>query len=575
MPFKWRGRYLCFFCGKSYVEYTIFKNHTNSHGPCTTKDSSLKSIKGQDIEIKIDVSEIVCNICSDMFNHFEQIVDHLIENHNIDYNRNIDMSYQAYRLIDFKCLHCEEQFKYFGYLVNHVNTTHPQKSFICDDCGLSFNKKRDLTLHMRSYHRVGGYPCDHCVQNFDNYYLLKRHKNNVHFRQCNNCGQKFASLSMLQKHIKLDHFPGDLNCNFCSKVFNSVQSLGQHTSKCTVRKLTQTEMISDLPESNKNQNLIRIRQNIQCVLNMSTAIPFKYFSKFTCFYCSKKFVEFDDLKDHTTADHPICELKAKYMRKCKGERVSVKIDVATLKCKICCDPFPELSLFIDHAIKEHKADYDITITNCLEPFKIIKDNMPCPKCSDKSFRYFGILQRHLNSDHSTNNKICDFCGKTFRNVTNLKVHLSYTHTGACECDVCGIKYKNQWCLARHKARVHNAKDYKCEKCSEVFNSQYQRQKHMIKEHDIGHKCTYCGKMFTRNSFMKDHIRRTHLKEKNVPCSVCNEMFFDNYLLKMHMVKHGGERKFACEVCGKAFLRKSNLTSHKEMHKKYGHLQIQS
>ncbi|KAF9812350.1 hypothetical protein SFRURICE_005461 [Spodoptera frugiperda] len=573
MPFKWRGKYLCFYCGQNYTEYPEFRKHTKSHGLCTTKDYSLKIIKGNHVEIKIDVSEIGCEICNEPFNRLDDIIDHLIVKHEFDYNKKIDIPFQEYRLVDFRCLHCEEQFSYFGYLVKHVNTVHPQNCFICDHCRANFNKKRDLDFHIRNYHRQGGYPCDLCLKNFENCIQLRKHKNNTHFRQCKSCGSSFASLSLLQKHIQLDHSQSNLKCSYCSKEFHTTLGLKQHLSKCKVKILSKVEPQVSLNETQqaeptKKQNVLQIRQNIHCVLNMSTAVPFKFFAKYFCFYCSKKFVEFDDLKTHTNLEHPVCDLKSKSMKNFKGERTTVKIDISALACKLCCVSIPNLDDLITHLIEEHKANYDTSIKGCLEPFRVIKDNMPCPICPNTVFRYFGILLRHMNSEHSNNNRICDFCGRSFRNAANLKVHITYAHTGSCECDICGIKYRNQWCLSRHRAKTHDAKDYKCPKCPEKFQSEYHKQKHLIKIHNVGHKCSYCEKMFTRNSFMKDHVRRTHLKEKNIPCSICNEKFFDNYLLRMHMVKHEGERKFNCTVCGKAFLRKSNLSSHLEMHKNF-------
>lgn len=570
IPFKWRGRYICFYCGQNYNEYQSFRKHTKSHGLCSTSDYALKLIKGSYIEVKIDVSEIACDICYEPLTCFDEVVDHLTNKHELEYDKSIDIPIQEYQLSDCRCRICGQEFTYFGYLIQHTNIAHPQNTFICDNCGEKFNKKRDLAIHMRRYHQEGGYPCDECSDFFESYILLSKHKNNFHFRRCKICDLRFPSYTLLRRHIKCDH--SDDNCPYCSKKCQTSQGLKQHITKCSKRCDIKVKQAFDEEtiQPNKKKNVNQIRKNILCVLNMSTAVPFKFFTKYSCFYCSKSYVEFDDLKQHVVEEHPTCDLKEKCMKNCKGERISVKIDISSLSCRVCFESIDNVDSLIDHLITKHGAEYDKATTGCFESFKIIKDSIPCPICSS-IFRYFGSLLRHINSEHSNNNRICDFCGRSFKNVANLKVHITYAHTGSCECDVCGVKYKNQWCLGRHKAKSHNAKDFQCTKCSERFQSQYHKQKHLIKVHDIGHKCSYCGKMFTRNSFMKDHIRRTHLKEKNVPCTVCNEKFFDNYLLRLHMVKHKGERKFSCEICGKAFLRRSNLSAHTEMHKKYGHV----
>ncbi|XP_045489581.1 zinc finger protein 729 isoform X3 [Pieris rapae] len=573
IPFKWRGKYLCFYCANDYTDYLDLKEHMKSHGQCTTRDYSLRAIKGNSIEIKLDISAIECLICSEPFTSRSEIVDHLIGKHDLDYDKTIETPISEFRLVDMKCQYCEKDFSYFVYLRRHLKLAHSHNSFVCDDCGATFNTKRDLAFHLHNFHKYGGYPCDVCADVFDSKSAWKSHKNKNHFRKCIYCNISFASFSLLQKHIQNEHSQFKSNkCPYCAKKCHSKQGVGLHIKNCKMNMLQKTPAM--LPSENaiepkKKQNLTQIRRNIINVLNMTSVVPFKFFGKFSCFYCSIRFTEFEDLKQHTASEHPFCDLDTPSIKKCKGERTTVKIDISSLACRICSEPVEEFDQLIDHIIAKHSASYDKSV-HSFEPFRIYIDKCSCTHCSSV-FRYFTTLLRHCNSEHSDTCHVCDSCGRSFKKVSNLTAHIAHTHKGACECAICGIQYRNQWCLNRHNAKCHNAKDFKCPNCPEQFQSPYQRQKHLIKVHDIGHKCSYCGRMFTRNSFMRDHIRRTHLKEKNMECSICGEKFFDNHLLKLHMVKHEGVRKFSCAVCCKSFMRRSNLASHMGMHKKYGHV----
>ncbi|CAF4890188.1 unnamed protein product [Pieris macdunnoughi] len=563
IPFKWRGKYLCFYCANDYTEYSDLKKHMKSHGQCTTRDYSLKAIKGNSIEIKLDISAIECEICNEPFTSRSEIVDHLIGKHDLDYDKTVETPISEFRLVDMKCQYCEKDFSYFVYLRRHLKLAHSQNNFVCDDCGATFNSKRDLAFHLHNFHKYGGYPCDVCADVFDSKNALKSHKNKNHFRKCIYCNGSFASFSLLQKHIQNDHSQFNSNkCPFCSKKCHSKQGVGLHIKNCKMNILQKTPAM--LPSENaiepkKKQNLTQIRRNIINVLNMTSVVPFKFFAKFSCFYCSLRFTDFEELKQHTASEHPFCDLNTPSIKKCKGERTTVKIDISSLSCRICSQPAEQFEELIDHIIAKHSASYDKSVIS-FEPFRIYIDKCSCTHCSSV-FRYFTTLLRHCNSEHSNTCHVCDSCGRSFKKVSNLTAHIAHTHKGACECSICGIQYRNQWCLNRHNAKCHNAKDFKCPNCPEQFQSPYQRQKHLIKVHDIGHKCSYCGRMFTRNSFMRDHIRRTHLKEKNMECSICGEKFFDNHLLKLHMVKHEGVRKFSCAVCCKSFMRRSNLASH--------------
>ncbi|KAI5640758.1 hypothetical protein NE865_06865 [Phthorimaea operculella] len=403
---------------------------------------------------------------------------------------------------------------------------------------------------------------------------------NRHLTRCGICHLKLPSAALKQKHMLLEHPEDDsLQCNNCSKEFHTKQGLKMHSRKCKGEEefyeiLKKEDLDLDLDQNYENPvkrpSVKQIRENIVTVINMSTAIPFNFYkNKFNCFYCAKDFEDSDSMREHTIMEHPTCDSKEKCIRKCRETVACVKIDISSLACKVCFESMPDLDSLLDHLITKHEASYDKSITTCLQPYRLIKDHMACPNCPDEVFRFFGTLLKHINNKHTDNNIICVFCGQTFRRDQNLRVHIWRHHRdGRFKCNICGAECNIPSRLYIHMAKAHNVKAAKCPQCPEQFPTQYLRQKHLIEAHDSGHKCSYCGKLFTRNSFMRDHIRRTHLKEKNVECSICNMKFFNNILLRRHMVKHSGEKNFHCDLCGERFFWRKSLRTHMARHNKH-------
>lgn len=579
IPFKWRGKYLCFHCSNDFSQYSELRKHTKAHGNCSINDHCLKVLKGgQNMEIKIDISDMTCEICNESFNNLTEITNHLVIKHDLQFDSNVDMAIEEYRLLDLACQVCGEKFSYFGYLVSHVNNCHPKNCLVCEKCSQKFNKKRDLFSHVKNYHRDGGYQCEMCPQSFSSLNILRKHRNNRHLTRCGICQLKLPSAALKQKHINIEHPDnGSLQCDNCDKTFHTKQGLRMHLRKCKGDDLYYAIKKEDF-NMDQDQNLDepkrpsvkRIRENIVIIINMSTAVPFNFYkNKFNCFYCSKDFQDSDSMREHTILEHPTCDVDQKCIRKCRESVACVKIDISSLACKICFESLSDLEKLIDHLIMRHQANYDKSITTCLQPYKLVKDYMACPNCPNEVFRFFGTLLKHMNNKHTDNNIICVYCGQLFRRDQNLRVHIWRHHRdGRFKCNICGAECNIPSRLYMHMAKAHGVKAAKCPKCPEAFTTQYLRQKHLIEVHDSGHKCSYCEKLFTRNSFMRDHVRRTHLKEKNVECSICNMKFFNNILLKRHMVKHSGEKNYHCDVCGERFFWRKSLRTHMARHDKH-------
>lgn len=567
IPFGWNKKYACYYCNKTHAEYAKFRKHVLSHGLCSKR--TLKRLKGYR-DIMLDVSDIKCELCETEFVNSDAVIRHLINAHSKEYYENNGTPFQEFRLNDFTCLSCDQQFTTFINLASHVQSSHLKDRFECNDCGGSFATATEIAQHITS-HRVSTVVPYYELAAIKEARLKKQVLCAQSLHQCPQCDATYKWESLLKKHINREHSDiGCFQCEKCSRKMPSAMALMSHSTRCKY-KLVNKNRSDDfpLPNRNPNRNVLcnQIRRNIQCVLNMSTAIPFKFKGKFCCFYCSQWFLDFDGLISHTKDNHPVCELKSKAMKTCKGEKARVKLDINGLACRICEVPMSDLNSFIDHAVAEHKADFDksVPLKDCFEAFRIGRSSIPCPECHEP-YIYFATLLKHLGAEHNHHKAICAYCGRGFRSTTSLAMHISNSHTGVCACSVCNAKCNNASVLARHMARYHDAKDFKCPQCPEVFETMYKKQNHLIKAHNVGHKCAYCGKMFTRNSFMVNHVRRTHLKERTVPCSVCHVKFFDSYHMKLHMVKHEGMRRFKCEVCGKSFLRAKNLKSHMDTHK---------
>ncbi|XP_028156446.1 zinc finger protein 62 homolog [Ostrinia furnacalis] len=564
IPFKWRGKYICFYCGEHINDYSDLRQHTIDHGDCTDNDRAIKLVKAGDAEVKIDVSDITCKLCLVSFMYFDDMLTHLMLDHHLPYNKDVPLALTTYRLVDLKCVFCDSSFNYFNKLVSHVNLKHPVNQLYCHDCNQKFNKKRDLESHIRARHR-SEYVCMKCPVTFDSNAALQKHKATSHASLCNVCFEPFSSDTGRANHIKKVHFDNDiLQCGFCLKILSTKIAFLNHASKCNVKD---SKDYIETVDDDKKPTVVQIRNNIACIINMSTALPFKYFmNKFRCFYCAKDFTECDDLKEHTVVEHPICNSKLKCMRLRNREAgAKVKLDVSTLSCKMCFEPMKDLDYLIDHLVVEHKAQYDKAVDHNVQPFKLIKDDFPCPFCAE-SYRYFSSLLKHISENHTENNVICPFCGVTFRADHNLRFHISFKHkTGNFKCTVCDLSFPTKAHLRDHSGSVHGDKVAQCQECLEKFTTLYAVQRHRINVHGLGHKCSYCGKLFTKKSFMVNHVRRLHLKEKNVECSVCFERFFDANALKMHTIKHVGERNFHCDICGKKFLWKKNLIGHMSSH----------
>ncbi|XP_028156448.1 zinc finger protein 423-like [Ostrinia furnacalis] len=238
IPFRWKNLFMCFYCGKHTNEPSELRKHTESHGnPCL-----LMKFRGTETAIKLDISNLTCKLCKTQFLALDDVIDHLVAEHEVNYTREIFTYMQPYDLARSKCPECSESFVYYSFLIKHVEEAHPPKNFICAWCQSEFSSEGYLETHKLDVHEEyktnngimtivnkstatpfegyydGKFNCYSCTESYKDFGDLRDHHLANH--------SEFTVEECSQKPLSLE--TSDLKCRECSSSHDDVKTFVEH-----------------------------------------------------------------------------------------------------------------------------------------------------------------------------------------------------------------------------------------------------------------------------------------------------------------------------------------------------------
>jgi hypothetical protein len=137
------------------------------------------------------------------------------------------------------------------------------------------------------------------------------------------------------------------------------------------------------------------------------------------------------------------------------------------------------------------------------------------------------------------------------------------------CSICGVEFCDSTSVRNHEYAVHgiqHEKRYNCDECEFQGLTPWQVKRHKLANHITGRGevCEICGKSFRMRHEVTAHIRNVH-KGRMFTCRFCPVTFTRRTYRETHEMLHSGVKEFICRFCQKAFAQKYNLQVHERIH----------
>ena len=140
--------------------------------------------------------------------------------------------------------------------------------------------------------------------------------------------------------------------------------------------------------------------------------------------------------------------------------------------------------------------------------------------------------------------------------------------GCLQCPKCKRNFPIDADLTRHHCGLTKSAQeiLSCAICRTTFDEMDKLKEHMRKHWEsLPYKCHVCSERYWTEKSLKRHLIKHETREKPFACVECNAKYVHKRQLLLHMAnvhsRDRAARKYPCDICGRNFLRKCDLTKH--------------
>lgn len=253
-------------------------------------------------------------------------------------------------------------------------------------------------------------------------------------------------------------------------------------------------------------------------------------------------------------------------------------------CVFCCDDFQRAAQFRQHMENEHQTfKIEIAFAHCPEGYvKADCTDLRCKLCNEK-FAELPSIAKHIFETHGVvinfesdlgihpfkfdNEKLlCGDCDRNFPCLRQLSKHVA-SHYKNFTCEGCGKSYTTNNSLQQHLRFSHTKDEQICRKCRKTFSSLEAKREHVTSSPKCWtYQCHLCSQRFITWKCKQDHLVEVHgQKKKKYSCPECGEEFHSRSAYRDHFSINHSVVNFSCSYCGKNFSTKHHLDQHTVAH----------